>query len=148
MPSSTITTCTLCGLRFSNRALLDLHIREDHLNPNRPAHAERDDTGEENGAPRPPAGGPAAATVPAASPARTAGGAKTATAPRRHVPQAAMTALRRVLDAIRSVSDKRLRAPQATTGSGRAPQASQQPGAQPDHDDQPPSTTRPGDRTA
>ena len=31
MSNWSIPTCTLCGLRFSNRALLELHIREDHL---------------------------------------------------------------------------------------------------------------------
>jgi hypothetical protein len=30
MPSTLIATCSLCGLRFANRALLDLHLREDH----------------------------------------------------------------------------------------------------------------------
>jgi hypothetical protein len=30
MPSTLIATCPLCGLRFANRALLDLHLREDH----------------------------------------------------------------------------------------------------------------------
>jgi hypothetical protein len=30
MPTSHITVCTLCGLRFANRPLLEWHIREDH----------------------------------------------------------------------------------------------------------------------
>lgn len=30
MPTALIATCPLCGLRFSNRPLLELHIREDH----------------------------------------------------------------------------------------------------------------------
>ena len=30
--SSTLTpTCPLCGLRYNDRSLLDLHIREDHV---------------------------------------------------------------------------------------------------------------------
>jgi hypothetical protein len=29
-----ITTCPLCGLRYDNRPLLELHLREDH--PQRP----------------------------------------------------------------------------------------------------------------
>jgi hypothetical protein len=37
MTGTQITTCPLCGLRFSNRPLLELHLREDH--PRRP---ERD----------------------------------------------------------------------------------------------------------
>jgi hypothetical protein len=106
MPSSPITTCTLCGLRFSNRALLDLHIREDHLARNRRAQAERDDSGE-NGASRPHAGGSATGAVPAAGPAHTADGTNTATAPRPPRSRGAMTALRRVLGAIRYVNDGR-----------------------------------------
>ncbi len=35
MPSTLVSTCPLCGLGFSNRALLELHLREDHQ-PRRP----------------------------------------------------------------------------------------------------------------
>lgn len=34
MPTTLISTCPLCGLRFANRPLLELHLREDH--PQRP----------------------------------------------------------------------------------------------------------------
>jgi hypothetical protein len=39
--------CWRCGLRFANQPLLELHIREDHLEPRR-RHAEpdRDDCGD------------------------------------------------------------------------------------------------------
>jgi hypothetical protein len=30
MPTTLTGTCPLCGLRFGNRPLLELHIREDH----------------------------------------------------------------------------------------------------------------------
>jgi hypothetical protein len=30
MPATPIRTCPLCGLRFANSPLLELHIREDH----------------------------------------------------------------------------------------------------------------------
>ena len=30
MPSTMNPDCLLCGLRFGNKPLLDLHIREDH----------------------------------------------------------------------------------------------------------------------
>lgn len=33
MPASLIATCPLCGLRFTNRALLELHMREDCPRP-------------------------------------------------------------------------------------------------------------------
>ena len=34
MPASLVRTCPLCGLRFSNTPLLELHIREDHPGEN------------------------------------------------------------------------------------------------------------------
>ena len=33
MPTSPIAICSLCGLRFASRPLLELHIREDHRRP-------------------------------------------------------------------------------------------------------------------
>lgn len=36
MPTTLIGTCPLCGLRFGNMSLFELHIREDHRRP--PAH--------------------------------------------------------------------------------------------------------------
>jgi len=41
MPATLVRTCPLCGLRFSNLPLLELHIREDH--PRRERRPERDD---------------------------------------------------------------------------------------------------------
>ena len=40
MPSTLTPTCPFCGLRYANRPLLELHIREDHLQRNRvtPGH--------------------------------------------------------------------------------------------------------------
>ncbi len=43
MPSTLNPACPLCGLRFSNGALLDLHIREDHVNRDRPAEPAAED---------------------------------------------------------------------------------------------------------
>ena len=57
MPSTLIPACTLCGLRFSSRALLDLHIREDHLERDRPADRGHGDSAG-TAAARLPAGGP------------------------------------------------------------------------------------------
>lgn len=37
MPAALIRTCPLCGLRFSNSPLLELHIREDHRRQRHPA---------------------------------------------------------------------------------------------------------------
>jgi hypothetical protein len=32
MPATLIANCPLCGLRFTNRSILELHVREDHVN--------------------------------------------------------------------------------------------------------------------
>jgi hypothetical protein len=45
MPSTLISACPLCGLRFANRALLDLHIREDHWERKNLAEPDHDDSG-------------------------------------------------------------------------------------------------------
>ena len=140
-----ISTCTLCGLRFSNTALLDLHIREDHMDRNHRAHADHDNSSEQN-ASRVPPGGSATGAVPAGSPASKAG-AKATTAPRPRS-QRPMTALRRVLGAIRYPNDELVRASEAIIRSSRRPQASRRPGAQADRDEQPTSSTRHGDRAA
>jgi hypothetical protein len=39
-------SCPLCGLRFSSRPLLDLHVREDHRDPDRTPEPADDDSGE------------------------------------------------------------------------------------------------------
>jgi hypothetical protein len=36
MPSTLNPACPLCGLQYANRPLLELHIREDHPQRNRP----------------------------------------------------------------------------------------------------------------
>jgi len=41
MAAALVRTCPLCGLRFSNSPLLELHIREDH--PRRKHHPVRDE---------------------------------------------------------------------------------------------------------
>ena len=42
MPTTLNPTCPLCGLRYTDRPLLDLHIREDHRPPDRHAEPEPD----------------------------------------------------------------------------------------------------------
>jgi hypothetical protein len=46
MTSTLIPTCSLCGLRFANGALLDLHIREDHVEGRRQAEPGHGDSGD------------------------------------------------------------------------------------------------------
>ena len=41
MPATFVSTCPLCGLRFSHPSLLELHVREDH--PRREGRPARDD---------------------------------------------------------------------------------------------------------
>ena len=43
MPRTMTRACALCGLRYANGALLELHIREDHVQQNQqaaPAHGD------------------------------------------------------------------------------------------------------------
>ena len=39
-------TCPLCGLRFASRPLLELHVREDHRDPDRTPGPAQDDSGD------------------------------------------------------------------------------------------------------
>lgn len=53
MSLSLIATCPLCGLRFANRALLELHVREDHRRRRPPpARPGRPGPGAEPAAPK------------------------------------------------------------------------------------------------
>jgi hypothetical protein len=45
MPTMLIPTCPLCGLRYANRPLLELHIREDHRPRRRAQPGSRDPGG-------------------------------------------------------------------------------------------------------
>jgi hypothetical protein len=62
MTSTLNPACPLCGLRFTSKPLLELHIRDDH----RPRHREQPSHAEANGIPAssPQAGRPAAPSVP------------------------------------------------------------------------------------
>jgi hypothetical protein len=121
-----IPTCALCGLRFSNRALLGLHVREDHLDRNRPARPDHHESAE-TGPSRPCAGGPAVDDSPAGSRARTADEvtATAITQPPRS--RWLMTALRRAIGTVRYVNDELVRASEAMIRSARAPQAARWP---------------------
>jgi hypothetical protein len=49
MPTTLNPTCPLCGLRYTDRPLLELHLREDHLQRERhaePAPGDADDAGD------------------------------------------------------------------------------------------------------
>ena len=121
MPSTLNPTCPLCGLRFSNGALLDLHIREDHVNRDRPAESDRDDSGD-TGTSLVRAG-PDQGDDRAPSQLRSTDEMVTGTATRRPPSGPAMTTLRRVIGALRTANDELLRASEAIIRSARAPQA-------------------------
>ena len=46
MPSTLTQACPFCGLRYANRPLLELHIREDHLQRNHRGGSGHDDPGD------------------------------------------------------------------------------------------------------
>ena len=56
MPTTLNPTCPLCGLRYTDRSLLELHIREDH----RPRERPRNQIPAAPVTPRPPRRGQAA----------------------------------------------------------------------------------------
>lgn len=64
MPGTLTPTCSVCGLRFASRPLLELHVREDHSQNGR-AGAHRDDL--TNAAARPPGTSDPAGTQPPAA---------------------------------------------------------------------------------
>ena len=51
MPATLIRTCPLCGLRFSNTPLLELHIREDHRRRGRRPARDGDDSADSSDRP-------------------------------------------------------------------------------------------------
>jgi hypothetical protein len=105
MPGTLTPACSFCGLRFAGRPLLELHIREDHLQRDR--HGEPD-RGDAAGAwvSQPRAGAPAPAHGQSSRSPRAAKEVITMTAtPRRRRLRAgwAMTAARAVIRMIRHV---------------------------------------------
>lgn len=97
MPSLLNPACPLCGLRFDNKPLLDLHIREDHRER---VFRERNDDGGRDGT-RAPASGADSPRDPAVTPSSTAKKPVAGPARRGGRPGRAKTALRRALRALR-----------------------------------------------
>jgi hypothetical protein len=152
MPSTLNPACPLCGLRFSNGPLLDLHIREDHVNRDRPAEPDRNDSGDTGTSPA--RAGPARGNDRAPSRLRSTdemvAGTEmvTGTATRRPPAGPAMTTLRRVIGAFRSANDELLRASEAIIRSARAPQPGRPPDAPAAEDAQPASVATSAGRAA
>lgn len=149
MPSTLAPTCSLCGLRFANRPLLELHIREDHLERNHPAEPDHDDSSGAQ-ASQPSAGGPSRRQNQASRLPRTTNEviAMTVTRRPRRRPGWAMTAPRRAIRALRYVNEELVRASEAMIRSARAPQPRPRPAAPAGKDGRPASVTERADRVA
>jgi hypothetical protein len=118
MPTTLSPACPLCGLRFGNKPVLDLHIREDHRQRVPRAQDGNRDPGSIRTAP--PADGPAHGPGLAFTPARIAKEAAGGTTRRGRRAGRVMTALR---EALRAVSAEVPRASQAIIRSARSPQS-------------------------
>jgi len=101
MPSTLNPACPLCGLQYANRPLLELHIREDHPQRNRPPDQATKET----------------ITMTATQP------------PGPPRPGWTRTALRRALGRLKSLSDEFARGNEALFHSMRAPWARTRPEA-------------------
>jgi hypothetical protein len=104
MTGTLIPTCPLCGLRYENRPLLELHIREDHR------QSRHDEPG-----------GPSRSHGLASRPSATTKEVTATTAARSARPDQAMTAPRRAIRALRYVNDELMRASEAIIRSARVP---------------------------
>ena len=150
MPSTLAPACSLCGLRFANRPLLELHIREDHLERNRPAEPDHDDSSGvqvfQPGAGEPSGGQNQTSRLPRTTKVVIA---MTVTRrPRRRRPGWAMTAPRRAIRALRYVNEELVRASEAMIRFARAPQPRPRPDAPAGKDARPTSVTERADRAA
>ena len=100
MPNMLNAPCPLCGLRFENQPIMDLHMREDHRR-----RTSRESNGDgDPGITRSPATGTgnlADANEPAAAPSRTSTKTTAEPAGRRGRARRARTALRRTLRILR-----------------------------------------------
>ena len=119
MPSMLAPACSLCGLRFANRPLLELHIREDHLERNRPAEPDHDDSSGVK-ASQPSAGGPSRRQNQASRLPRTTNEVIAMTVTRRPS---------RAIRALRYVNEELVRASEVMIRSARAPQPRPRPDA-------------------
>lgn len=119
MTSTLTPTCSFCGLRFENRPLLELHLREDH--------PQRGPAGTPASQPHPRSPASGHGRHPANS--RTKAGT-TVTGPRRPLIGWAMTGLRRITGAFRHANAELLLASELMlhpAGRPRPPQPADPP---------------------
>ncbi len=123
MPSTLTPTCSICGLRFASRPLLELHVREDHRQRD---HNEPGATAYASRAGVPARSTPRASTPSAAKEVITMAAARQ---PERHLRLGwTMTALRGLIRTLRHVNDDLLLASELMF---RLPGAPPQPGQYP-----------------
>ena len=119
--SGTLTTaCPLCGLRYADRPLLELHIREDHLQWNRgaePDHEESGDAGHPSPAPRGPSRPHGLASALLSTMNKVM--ATTTTRPGRSRSGSAMTTPHWAIRTVRYVNEELVRASEAISRSAR-----------------------------
>lgn len=104
MTGTLTPTCPLCGLRYENRPLLELHVREDH-------HQSRHDE----------PGGPSRSYGLASGSSGTMREVTATTAACSARPGQAMTAPRRAIRALGYVNDELMRASETIIRSARVP---------------------------
>lgn len=124
MPSTLIPTCPLCGLRYTERPLLELHIREDHLHQGSRAELDHDDSGDAR-ASQPSVRGlfPLHSLGTGLLPTTEEVMITTSTRrSRRSRSGWVMTTLRRTIRTLRSVDHELVLASEAISRSARAPQ--------------------------
>lgn len=136
MTSTLIPTCSFCGLRFSSRPLLELHVREDHAQRHR-AQAGQGDQAARRPA-RPDTGNPVSGHGQPASPVRTGEQAATAGSPsgRRQPAGRAKRTPRRVIGMFRHPKEEILLAAELLFRPRSAPPAQspeERPGGQDTH---------------
>ena len=102
MTSTLTPTCSFCGLAFTNRPMLELHIREDHLHRGHAAEPRQGDPASPR-TPRMRAAGPAHGHGKPATPSRTTKEVTTMNGaqPRHRLAGWPVTAVRRVIGALR-----------------------------------------------
>jgi hypothetical protein len=157
MPRTQSLTCALCGLRYADGRLLELHIREDHVRRNHQAPPDRS-TPSYSGTcqPAPEAHPTAPPPPPASAPVEIMAAETAAPRSRRRLSEAPITSLtraarggRRAIRVLRHVNDELLRASGAILRSARFPQPGPHPEAPTRTDAHPgPDKTEQGNRAA
>jgi hypothetical protein len=112
MPSTLNPACPLCGLQYANRPLLELHIREDHPQRNRPPGQTTNEM----------------ITMTATQPHRTQSPSQPQP-PIQPQPGWTRTALRRAIGRLKSLNDEFVRGNEAMFHSMRAPKLRSRPEA-------------------